>query len=813
MQAVPLPQEQEGLNLHDYIGILLRYKWLVLCCFVVGLAAGVYMGSGSEQRPEYQASALLKVGKKGPGFLSAGIMEERTFAEEIEITKSRAFLERVARRLKHEIEVLSVTPPKPHQPTWLTSWLSGNAVFAWAALTTGTAVPRVAPVTLRDVQVSEAARSGVYTLVFTDARTFVVSPEGWEQPRTGELERHFPGWGFSFTVTGGPVAAQTRLILRVRTLEEVIATLGKSLVFSPLKETNLLRISTTAHSPDRARESAQTVIEEYMAFGRQQSEQEAAQSLEYMTRQLEIVQNNIEEYLSAVRNFKEQHPLASLAEDIPALISQSASYEIQLRKDLRKVRENMATAQALLTALEGPSDQNTTGSTILNQATILGDAKVLEAVGSLLGLEEEHRTQGAHYFIVDPTTRELESKARRARTRLVQHISALLNMYQKQAEFLQQVIAEFEAKLQVLPELEQGLSRITRRLKVHQDMYSYLVQRREETQIARTTEANYTVVVIDPPYVRAVAQMSKKLRSIAIGLLLGLAGGVGLALLRERLDLSLKSVEEVERTLGLPVFGTIPEFGARKAKPATAPVDPSLIVLFQPQASAAEGYRILRTNIRFAEPDKRLKTLVLSSAMVGEGKSVSVANLAVAISQTGQKTLLVDADMRRPTLHHLFRLEREPGLSDVLIGRTSWQEAVQATAVENLSVLPCGKIPPNPAELLGSARMSQLLAEWQQEYEQILLDSPPLLAVADPALLASKCDQMLLVVRAHRTPAEPVQRALAGLATVHAPVRGVVFNAVDVTKAYRYYYYYRYHYGYGYDGTVDKPHRLVGLRR
>jgi hypothetical protein len=224
-------------------------------------------------------------------------------------------------------------------------------------------------------------------------------------------------------------------------------------------------------------------------------------------------------------------------------------------------------------------------------------------------------------------------------------------MYQKQAELLQQVIAEFEAKLQALPELEQGLGRITRRLKVYQDIYSFLIQRRQETQIARITEANYTITVIDPPYVKTELQISKKLQSIVMGLLLGLAGGFGLALLRERFDVSLKSVEEVERSLGLPVFGTIPEFERKSEKLATTDVDPALIILCQPQASAAEGYRILRTNIHFAEPDKAIKTLVLSSAMVGEGKSVSVANLAVAVRQTGQKTLVVDAAMRRPTLH------------------------------------------------------------------------------------------------------------------------------------------------------------------
>jgi len=167
-------------------------------------------------------------------------------------------------------------------------------------------------------------------------------------------------------VTGGPVEAEMRLVLRVRPLEEVIDTLRGSVAFSPMKETSLLRVSTTSDDAAKAKEYAQIVIEEFVAFGQQQSEQEAAQSLAYMTQQLEVVQNNIEEYLSAVRTFKEQHPLASLAEDTSTLINQNTSYEVQTRQELRKVQENIATAQALLTTLEAPSDNNTTGSAILN---------------------------------------------------------------------------------------------------------------------------------------------------------------------------------------------------------------------------------------------------------------------------------------------------------------------------------------------------------------------------------------------------------------------------------------------------------------
>ncbi len=286
--------------------------------------------------------------------------------------------------------------------------------------------------------------------------------------------------------------------------------------------------------------------------------------------------------------------------------------------------------------------------------------------------------------------------------------------------------------------------------------------------------------------------------------MLGLVGGCALVLLRERQDPALNSVGDVERFLELPVLGTIPLF---QLEDSEVDVDPQIMVLHQPRSSAAESYRVLRTNIQFFEPDRKIKTLLVSSAMASEGKSVSVANLAVAITQMGQKTLLIDADLRRPTLHRLFHLEHEPGLSEVLVGLTPWREAVQATALEQLFVLPCGKIPPNPAEILGSAHMSQLLEEWSQEYDRVLFDTPPIMAVADPVILASKCDQTLLIVRAHQTPKETVQRGLVALTTVHASVIGVLFNNIDVKRGYGYSYYYYHRYNQGYYSEAAKPRR------
>jgi capsular exopolysaccharide synthesis family protein len=791
MQSFPASQSQETLELRDYLGIILRHKWLELCCLVVGVVLGAYWGSG--QIPTYKASALVRIEKKGGG-VSLAIpgtgKADAPFAEEVQVLKSWAFLERVARRLNTEIEILPHSASGHDIVRQLTSWWSGEVEPAHST-----------PVSLQDVQVSQEARSGIYTLVFTGARTFSVFAKDQEESRAGSLGQRFAGWGFSFMVAGETATPKVRIAFRVNNASAMVARLRQVLVLAPVKDTNLLEIATTAYTAEQAKALVQTVIEEYLAFGQQLRDQEMGQSLGYIDRQLEVVLGNVEKGLEAMRAYKEQNPLAALAEDTKTLISESASYEVQLRK----VQENITVAQNLRTALQGGNASNDTASILLIQASTLGDSKLLGQVEEWRKLEEEKAALRGQYALLDPASRPLALKAGRAHTQLVEYVAVLLGVYQKQAEFLQRVIADFDAKLQQLPKLEQELSRMTRRLKVYQDMHAFLVQRREETQIARSSEGGSTISVIDPPYVTALPSNNKKPQGLVGGLLLGLMGGVGLALLRERLDPSLKSVQEAERFLGLAVFGTIPEFSEDNTDAIMA-VDPSLVVLQQPRTRAAESYHGLRTNIRFAEPDKKIKTLLVSSAFSGEGKSVSTANLALTMAQLGEKTLLVDTDLRRPSQHHLFHLEREPGLSEVMAGLIPWREAVRATAVEHLFVLSCGKIPPNPVELLAPTYMSQLIEEWGQEYEHILLDSSPLLAVTDPAVVAAKCDRVLLVVRAHRTPKDAIQRAIMHLDAIHAPVMGIVLNAVSTKPGYGYSYYI-YHYHQGYYGDEPKRHR------
>lgn len=229
---------------------------------------------------------------------------------------------------------------------------------------------------------------------------------------------------------------------------------------------------------------------------------------------------------------------------------------------------------------------------------------------------------------------------------------------------------------------------------------------------------------------------------------------------------------------------------ARKERKEQRTNPVSLITLVDPSSPVSEQYRTIRTNIQFASSiDHKLQTIVVTSSGPSEGKSTTSANLAVVFAKSGQKVLLVDADMRKPTVFKTFQLTNEIGLSTVLSTSTKVDQAAQKTSIENLSVLTSGPKPPNPSELLGSMRMDQVIQEARNLYDIIIFDMPPIVAVTDAQIMASKVDGTLLVVRENVTKKEAVTKAKELLHLVNARVLGVVYNGAEQSKDQGYYYY------------------------
>jgi non-specific protein-tyrosine kinase len=271
----------------------------------------------------------------------------------------------------------------------------------------------------------------------------------------------------------------------------------------------------------------------------------------------------------------------------------------------------------------------------------------------------------------------------------------------------------------------------------------------------------------------------------ALALLVGLGLGVAIALLRERLDKRFKGRADVERTLGAPMVATIPSYGGRKRAGKTK----EIVTLSQPKGAASEAYRSLRTNLQYTAIQRGIKTLLVTSAAAGEGKTVTTVNLAAALALSGQRVIVVSADLRRPTLEKYFGLDRGEGLSSWLVSdQDNLWSLIQDPDIRNLRVLPSGPIPGNPAELLTSARAAQLVEMLAANADFVLFDSPPVLGLADSAILASRVDGVLLIVDAGTSHSSAGARAKEEVERAGGTIVGCLLNAFDPSGSPYYYY-------------------------
>jgi succinoglycan biosynthesis transport protein ExoP len=261
--------------------------------------------------------------------------------------------------------------------------------------------------------------------------------------------------------------------------------------------------------------------------------------------------------------------------------------------------------------------------------------------------------------------------------------------------------------------------------------------------------------------------------NVVLGIVLGLMIGAGLAFLREFLDRSIKTPEELEITMGAPVVGTIPPFKASKQP---------IPVADQPRTAVAEAFRKLRTNFAFLGVDRDNVCCVITSPSAGDGKSTVAANLAIALAQAGQHVVLIDADLRRPTVHKFFNVHQRVGTTTVLLDQADIHDALQELGASMPTVLPSGQLPPNPSELLGSRRMADLLAELRSTYDVVLVDCAPLLPVTDPLVVSQFADSVLLITRAGTTTKDQVAAAKSACAKAGATVFGTVLNVTPVTE-------------------------------
>lgn len=316
-------------------------------------------------------------------------------------------------------------------------------------------------------------------------------------------------------------------------------------------------------------------------------------------------------------------------------------------------------------------------------------------------------------------------------------------------------------------------------------LFNGVVKRLEEMSLVKNYGGYKTSVISAPAMGYFVGPILAKY--LLIGSLLGVFVGYGLAYVLEINDRGFRGPEEVSRELGMAVMGHIPEIElSRSDRKSKAPVDPKIVAFSRPKSHPAEAYRAIRTALYFSTRGERHKTLQVTSPNLGDGKSTTCANLAVSIAQSGKKVLLIDADFRRPRVHTLLGIENGIGMSSVIAGEAEIPDAVQATPVQNLWAMTSGPRPHNPSELLSLPKFDELLSILKEQYDFVLIDTPPLLAVSDPSVVAPRVDGVLLTMQISKQSRPEAKRAAHMLEGIGAKVVGVVINQVRGKAGYRY---------------------------
>jgi succinoglycan biosynthesis transport protein ExoP len=420
--------------------------------------------------------------------------------------------------------------------------------------------------------------------------------------------------------------------------------------------------------------------------------------------------------------------------------------------------------------------------------------------------------------------KEVDDNLARARRTLIESVQQEFNTARSHVELLQETLDKERAEANDQAEKLIQYHILQHDAESNRLLYDGLLQKLKEATITVGLRSS-NIRVVDPALAPGGPSRPQKARNILLAFLIGLVGGVGLALFREYLDNTVKSPDDIEALTGLPSLAVVPAMPglnaqqgrlSRKAGEGTSASTAGRIELLsyvQPKSQISEAFRALRTSLLLSQADHPPQVILVTSALPREGKTTAAVNLAVTLAQLGDRTLLMDSDLRKPGIRRALNLTlgKDVGLSSYLAGVSSLDEAtIQHPTITNLSALTTGPVPPSPADLLSSHRMREAIAELRRRFKFIVIDSPPVMAATDAVILSALTDGVLLVVRSGETPKEAFTRTRDLLAAVKCRLLGVVLNAVD-SSAPDYYYSYRYYpyaYGYGYGEDAGKTSKF-----
>lgn len=608
----------------------------------------------------------------------------------------------------------------------------------------------------------------------------------------------------------------SRIIPRIGQTGQRPAILGAflgGLTVKRVPNTRLIEVQFEAQDPQLAAQIVNAHVQNFSEANFRSRYDATTQASNWLSAELEELRIKVQKSEDARIAYERENQIWTIDEKQNITTEKLAD----LNKSLTDAQTDLLQKQALYEiAKSGDVDQ-------LSQ--VRDNAYIADLLKRLSDVEEQYADASAQFGPNYPRVQHLliekqnlDDAIARAKQNVVASIAADYKTGREREDLLLAALDKQKAEANDMAEKLVQYHILEHDAESNKQLYDSLQQKLKEAGITAGLRSS-NIRIVDPALVPTRPARPQKARNILLAFLVGLVGGVGLALLREYLDNTVKSPDDIERLAGLPSLAVVPEVrslnghgrvrdGKLLADGSTNPDDDAasrveIVSFAKPKSQVSEAFRALRTSLLLSQADHPPQVILVTSALPREGKTTAAVNLAVTLAQLGDRTLILDSDLRKPGVRRVLNLSvgRESGLSSYLAGVASLDEVtVPHPEIENLVALPTGPIPPSPADLLSSHRMRDAISYLRQKYKFIVIDSPPIMAATDAVILSALTDGVLLVVRSGTTPKEAFTRTRDLLHAVKCRLLGVVLNAVD-SSAPDYYYSYRYYpyaYGYGY---------------
>ncbi len=591
---------------------------------------------------------------------------------------------------------------------------------------------------------------------------------------------------------------------KAATIDNVIDVLRERMAVEPVRNSRLVYIHVDDVQPARGKRICDAVAKEYIEQNLDTALSATSDAVVWLNGQVQHLEGDLTLSEDALYRFKQHNDLPSISINDASNMLRVEMQELDTSLAHTRTRhEELAARYAELSKVSPDNPDQLPSSELLASAYLQELRKEYQSA-----VKERVALLGAGKGENHPLVKEADEKVATARAALLAEVRNIQGAVERDLAVVTREEAGesglFEATRRRAVDLnmkEIEYHRLDRTREQNEKLYALLIERLKEADLARMMNVN-NIRVVDFATQPQVPIRPRPLFNLFLSLVIGLFGGVGLAWIRGQLDNSLKTPDDVERILKVTFLGLLPERSdadsgrsrrRRRTEQSAADGPSELIVHTQPLSGIAEAARSIRTNVMFMNPDKPHKKILVTSAAPSEGKTTVACSLAIALAQGGKRVCIVDCDMRRPRIHRIFGRSGDAGVTNILLGEATVDEAARPTQVDGLWAVGAGTIPPNPADILQSERFRRFLDELAERFDRVIIDSPPVVAVTDSAILSTICDGVIFVVRAFKTTQHLSAQGLRALRDVDAPVLGVVLNAVNLDRhEYNYYHYYYY---------------------